>query len=376
MAKKNIGRPLSLVFAFVLFGHFLVTPLDCGQKETVSFKEKEKIFQKWDDVFVSQEIVIFAYKNQPFVAYGFLAINSKGNYFLYGVEEQKLMEFDAKGNFVRNIARKGEGPGEFVMMTNAFFDQQDNLFIYDISKKVISIFAYPDYPYLRQVRIRSSVSKIFIDPEGHFITFSLYNVPDQLIKYDKDGKVMKKTFRTEDEALRIAMSRFNPGGIGDAPGEGFLLIYPDKYNVYLYDYNLELKKVYMPRQFSMFYPRATSFPQELSAYEYSLQHSKWWDGFLHPADIYHVKDKLFIVVLFETKGRMGKFYINLHDLNGLTYARGLEVPYEGRVVAVYQGDVYVMEEEKYASGDKFLPQRLHRFKSRGYSEMQGRAEVR
>ena len=102
--------------------------------------KKENIFQKWDEVFVSQEIVNFAHKNQPFVAYGFLAINSKGNYFLYGVEEQKLMEFDAKGNFVRNIARKGEGPGEFVMMTNAFFDQQDNLFIYDISKKTISIF--------------------------------------------------------------------------------------------------------------------------------------------------------------------------------------------------------------------------------------------
>lgn len=374
MAGKYIKKLLSLMFGLVLFWNSIVPSFNPKEKETIRFTEKDNLFQKWDDLFTSQETVSFSYKNHPFVTYGFLAINSKKDYFLYGIEEEKLMEFDTEGNFLRDIARKGEGPGEFVMMTNVFFDQEDNLFIYDISKRTISVFAYPEYQYLKQVKIKSSVSKIFIDDEGNFVTFSLYNFPDQLIRYTKEGKAIEKAFRPEDNILRIAMSRFNPGGMADIPSEGFLFIYPDKYSIYLSDYNLTIKKVYEPRRFSMFYPKARRFPQDLYPNEYSMEHSRWWDGFLHPGDIYYLKDKLFIVVLFETKGRMGKFYINLHDLNGMTYAKGLEVPFEGRIVAVNKGDVYIMEEEKLIDNNKILPQQLHRFKSKSWAEMQDSTE--
>ncbi len=200
------------------------------------------------------------------------------------------------------------------------------------------------------------------DSAGNFITFSLYNIANLLKKYNKSGELIAETFKTEDDRLRAAMARFNPGGLANVPGTGFLFIYPDKYYVYLYDYDLTLKKIFKPRRFSKFYPEADSFPQDLDPRDQAYEHSNWWDKFLHLGDIYFLKDKFFLVSLWESKGRFGKYYINLHDLNGVTYARGLEIPHEG-TINYNQGDyVYIIEQERFISQDEFAPTKLHRYK--------------
>ncbi len=361
MAKKNL-KYLKIIFALLFFCLYFVSKSESKEVEVVFFKEKGELFQRWDKLFAEHELINFVFQNQVLSGFGLIGINSKGDYFLYSRIAEKIMQFDNKGNFKRLIGARGQGPGEYQLIGNSFFDREDNLYVYDISTRTISIFAYPGYQYVKQIRIKSSVNKIFINREGNFITFSLYNVPNLLKKHDNNGDILIETFKCEDETLRIAMARFNPGGLGDIPNKGFLFIYPDKYYIYLYDYNLILKKIYKPRHFSKFYPRAQSFPKDLAPNEFSYEHSKWWDKFLHPGDIYFLKDKLFLVVLVETEGRFGRFYINLHDLDGITYARGLEIPYEGRIVYA-QGDyVYIMEDEKFVGGDEFVPTRLHRYK--------------
>ncbi len=57
------------------------------------------------------------------------------------------MQFDSAGNFIRFIGYKGQGPGEYQALTNAFFDRGDNLYLYDVAVQGISIFVYPDYQF-------------------------------------------------------------------------------------------------------------------------------------------------------------------------------------------------------------------------------------
>ncbi len=363
IVEDNFSKYQKVIFAFGFFCFCSLSQLASKEVETILFKEKGKLAQTWDELFTDHTVINFTYKNQPLSGFGLLGINSKGDYFLFSGIEKKIMQFDSTGNFIRFIGSIGQGPGEYQMLTtNAFFDRADNLYLYDFAIQAISIFSYPDYQFLKQIHLKSRVSKIFIDSESNFITFSLYNIDNLLKKYNKSGELIAETFKAEDDRLRAAMARFNPGGLANVPDLGFLFVYPDKYYIYLYDYDFTLKKIFKPRHFSKFYPRAESFPQDLDPRDPAYEHSNWWDKFLHPGDIYFLKDKFFLVSLWESKGRFGKNYINLHDLNGVTYARGLEIPHEG-TINYNQGDyVYIIEQERFISQDEFAPTKLHRYK--------------
>jgi hypothetical protein len=362
MVKKNSIRHLKVIFAFGLFCFCSLSELASKEVETILFKEKGELAQKWDKLFTDHTLINFTYKNQPLSGFGLLGINSKGDYFLFSPVEKKIMQFDKTGNFIRFIGSIGQGPGEYQGITNSFFDGADNLYLYDAPILAISIFTYPDYQFSKQIHLKSTANKIFINDEGHFITFSIFNVSNLLKKYDQSGRILGETFKPEDERLSLAMARFNRGGLANIPGTGFLFVYPDKYYIYLYDYNLTLKKIFKPSHFSKFYPKAESFPQDLAPNEFSFEHTKWWDKFLHPGDIFFFKDGFFLVTVCESKGRFGKNYINLHDLNGVTYARGLEIPHEGEINCI-QGDyVYILEQERFIGQDEFVPTRLHRYR--------------
>jgi len=362
MDRKKTEIALRMMF-FVFFLFYLnaISKLEANEGNIVLLKEREKLLQRWDEVFVEHKIINFNYQNQPLSSFGFLGINSKGDFFLYSRIAERIMQFNNKRYFLRFIGRKGRGPGEYEMIGNAFFDKEGDLYIYDIPTRRISIFSSPNYQFVKQIHPKSGAERIFIEPEGNYITFSLYNVPKLLKKYDRKGNILAEAFKCEDEILRTAMARFNPGGMGDIPDKGFLFIYPDKYYIYYYDYNFGIKKILKPDNFSKFYPKAESFPRNLSPYEYSYEHSKWWNKFIHPDNIYFLKDKYFIVTLVESKGKFGKWYINIHDLDGITYAKGLEVPYD-RFVYSHDVYVYVIEEERFIGRDEFAPQLVHRYR--------------
>lgn len=74
---------------------------------------------------------------------------------------------------------------------------------------------------------------------------------------------MAETFKAEDDRLRAAMARFNPGGLANVPDLGFLFVYPDKYYIYFYDYDFTLKKSLNPGIFLSFILKQTAFPRIL-----------------------------------------------------------------------------------------------------------------
>lgn len=365
MAKKDLQQVLkSLLIIPVIFLYFGCSSKYEGKEEIVFLKDKDKLFKKWDELFHSHEVINFSFPDpkKELLSICGLAMNSKGEYFINDCRAKEIIQFDSKGNFVRYIGRKGEGPGEFQLPGNLFLDKEDNLFLQCVEKLSLNVYSSPNYLFLKQISLKSSCRDIIMTPEENFIIYSLYLADGVLRKYDKEGRILKKGFTPSNEKLRVFMARFQPAGLADIPGQGFLFIYSAEYAIYFYDYNLKLKKTYIPKSFSGFYPQAPDFPPELSPYEFSSEHSRWWDKFLHPGELYYLKDKFFVVELLKSEGLGGKFYVNFHDLNGNTYAKGLEVPYNGMIIYAKDDYLYVGEESKFGEDDKILPPRLHRYK--------------
>ena len=69
-----------------------------------------------------------------------LAVDSRGHIFVLQHQEQRIRQYDADGRFVREIGRRGQGPGEF---TNPMFFgiQQDTVWVYDYGSSRIHFVA-------------------------------------------------------------------------------------------------------------------------------------------------------------------------------------------------------------------------------------------
>lgn len=333
-------------------------------KEVTYLKDDNRVCQNWEEVFKDETIIKFNFPNpeQELLSITSMTINSNnGDYFILDGRDKKVVQFSSECEFIRFIGNEGEGPGEFSLPICPCIDIEGNFYLFDIGKRRINKYLYPDYQYAGQIQLRASIQDAILDNRNNFITYSFYS--DFILKkYNFEGKIIKKKYKPEDRTLKLFMARFQLGRIDEVPGEGFLFIYPDKYVIYFFDYELNLKREFRSRSTSRFYPEASRFPSDLSPYDFNPSHSEWWDSFLHPALIYCFKDGYFVVVVYESRKLGGRDYVNLHDMNGITYAKGLEVPFHG-IVRYTKGDyIYVVEEAKVGDGDEILPTKLHRYR--------------
>jgi hypothetical protein len=140
------------------------------------------------------------------------------------------------------------------------------------------------------------------------------------------------------------MARFNIGGVCNINNNELLFIYPSEYKIYKYNKDLELEKIYEPKNSSRYFPKVAKFPNDLSPFEYGRAHKKWWGGFLHPISIFYLKND-FILVLLHEIDEFGEYknYLNIHDLSGKTYTTGLRVPFNGFIRYVKNEYIYIDE---------------------------------
>ncbi|MDJ0839227.1 MAG: 6-bladed beta-propeller [Acidobacteriota bacterium] len=66
-------------------------------------------------------------------------VHPNGEVFVLNFSESRVQHYDARGNFVRNIGRRGKGPGEFTYPAQ-FFLFEDKLYIYDFLESIVSVF--------------------------------------------------------------------------------------------------------------------------------------------------------------------------------------------------------------------------------------------
>ncbi|MCK4763403.1 MAG: 6-bladed beta-propeller [Candidatus Aminicenantes bacterium] len=348
---------------------FLLPTANCKPGKTkqneIILKDSKRVNTKWEEVFEDSEVVPFKLDkpDSEIISIGDMVINSNGEYFISDGKSGKIMRFTAAGKLLQYIGRKGEGPGEYLLPTCFELDKNDNLYYFDLAKRHINVYSSPGYEFETQVRIEGYMQDMIIADNRDFITYRMTAPENKLIyKYSSTGKLIKSYFSPQQDKLRKFVSRFGLGKISRIPGENFIFVFPEEYKIYFFDYNLNLHKILSAAVPAKFYPFAEKFPNSLTPFDFTKKHAKWWGKSLHAASVFYIGERIFLVLLYKYENLSVTSYINIHDLDGITYAEGVEVPFNGIIRYAGRGYVYVVEETRFDEAGNILPLRLHRYK--------------
>jgi hypothetical protein len=77
-----------------------------------------------------EEILFFPYD---------IRVGPQGNIYVFDAEDYTIKVYDDKSNWIRNIGRRGQGPGEYMNMTDFDISLDGRIFICDIRQRRISI---------------------------------------------------------------------------------------------------------------------------------------------------------------------------------------------------------------------------------------------
>ncbi len=84
--------------------------------------------------------------------------DSKGNVYLADIIKSRVMVFDSKGKYLKDIGRRGKGPGEFTSL-NSIAITNDTLFAINQGSQKVSLFDCKDssYTFIKEIPTNSSI---------------------------------------------------------------------------------------------------------------------------------------------------------------------------------------------------------------------------
>lgn len=88
--------------------------------------------------------------------------DSQGNIYALAAREYKIQVYSAKGEYLRTIGKKGQGPGELEMALYILLDKEDNLYVFDFMKSAFVVFVLVK-------RIEMAYLFHFYDRAGNFV---------------------------------------------------------------------------------------------------------------------------------------------------------------------------------------------------------------
>lgn len=319
----------------------------CGAKKNSSEKEfyaAKKTVKDWTESFSDETVISLKYPNpgNEVLRINQLFIGKANNFVIPDPKNFRFLFFDSVGNFIRSVGKKGQGPGEFLLPVGAL-DQNDNLLVYDLSSRRVTIFQAPSYETSSSFNVNSHVTLFFPDSSGNIVLYTPYN-KQLLSKFNAKGELITQTFEPNDEKLRLFMGRIQSGGIAPAvDNKSFFFIFPEEYALYHYDLDFNVLQIIKGSSSNTYEPSAKSFPVDLSPTGFSPRHARWWDSFMHVARVYALSKELVGITVYESNVLdIRKFYLNISSTNGQVYAEGLLIPHDGSIVAAKQGKVYVV----------------------------------
>ncbi len=152
---------------------------------------KEPVLELQEDLTVkgSEEV-----EEQMFQSISTLGIDEEGNFYVLDEQAGNIKVFDYKGNFLKTIGRKGQGPGEFGMPISLVITPKKNLVVNDMGQRKI-LFFDKEGNYLKQFSIADKF--LFFGP---MVTSTGDLIASHTIPQDSPVTVLKK-FNQELEPI-------------------------------------------------------------------------------------------------------------------------------------------------------------------------------
>jgi hypothetical protein len=351
----------------------IITFFSCNQKtnqiqdnvEHFEITEDKTMAKSWDEIFTNHQILEFSFSNPSMEIYriGDFFINSRGEYFIQDPKARRIRHFSAQRKFIRNIGSTGEGPGQYLMGALAALDNQDNLIVFDIMKSTLIRYLYPEYSHDKEFSIKTNFNGyINVGPEDRLIAYSRkHPIESLIIQFNNKGKIIKQVFEPQDKNYIHFITRFGMGRVNDFLKQGIVFMNPQKYEIYIYDYDLNIKRILKPQNPSKFFPFRENFPKSLPFYDFTRKHAKWWQKSLVPLEAKTIGEKFIIGMVAQFTKYIPKIYINIHDTNGKTYAKGIEIPFDGMIMFIKGKHIYVREDDSLNEKGEIAPPRIHRY---------------
>jgi len=179
--------------------------------EDGAIKLKQKFSFPKTDVKKDQ---VFFYQPRYFCS------DRKGNIFVSDCGNHNIVKFDSQGNYLNEIGKQGQAPGEFFMPRFIDTDSQNNLIVYDTGNSRIQIFDSKD-KYRDSFKIFKTYDTMAADKDGLiYLSPSTSNIHDPLIEVlNQKGKLIKSFGKriefkhNSDVHNKIAISINNKGNI-------------------------------------------------------------------------------------------------------------------------------------------------------------------
>lgn len=114
--------------------------------------------------------------------------------FVFGGTNSGFFQFDRKGKFIRKIAKKGQGPGEYVYLSSFIVNEKLRR-IYILSSHTWRILVYDfEGNHIKDIQAPKDLRGLSQLDDSRFVTFKMNssgNEEDRLIIFDSEGTVVQ-----------------------------------------------------------------------------------------------------------------------------------------------------------------------------------------
>lgn len=142
----------------------------CGERKRDVPEESNHLDFRIEKVFeTSDQSGAFSFQHPDTSYYGnLIRVDARGD--IYVRDYNRILKFDARGKFIKNLLQEGQGPGK-VTRLDTFFVESGKLIVYDAaSPKIILI--NTDGSFIKEFRFgKKSIEKFFAFHKGRYYFF-------------------------------------------------------------------------------------------------------------------------------------------------------------------------------------------------------------
>jgi hypothetical protein len=192
-----------------------------------------------------------------------VAFDSEGNIFIADSYELTIKVFDEQGNFMKTFGREGNGPGEFITLSDLHWCRFDKtLYIPDRRNNRISKFT-PDGKFIEAIktnRFKIRVERIDSFEDGKFMLTGMRFGGDfadyRIIVVDRSFENVLAEYGEDFPIHQIGMEYFpNFSDVGIISGSQMYYTSPSEYKIVLFDRNLAKSKIIKKSYPKMYMPQ-------------------------------------------------------------------------------------------------------------------------
>ncbi len=193
--RKIITVGLSLLLVFVLSGPITAQKIKTKDGvKIISNGSKPKPQKGVPSKVAFTEELSFGEGDDPETAFSqvdFFVVTDEGHVIASDTKDKKVKVYDEEGNFLRNIGKPGQGPGEFQIPAGLVLTPNNELMVEDSLGRRLAFFTL-EGEFIKNVSIADKMSLLGLisDAEGNFLGRQLGMEGQKMFfemkKYDKD----------------------------------------------------------------------------------------------------------------------------------------------------------------------------------------------